>query len=168
MHNVLWAPWRIQYIMSEKDQECIFCVKPRQQDDAANLLLWRGKTAFVMLNRYPYNNGHLMIVPYAHVPSLTDLDASQGTELFGLTAACEAILQKVFHPHGFNIGLNLGTAAGAGFAAHLHVHIVPRWDGDTNYMTVVGELRVIPQHIEQTYDLLVTHFQDLHPETFSA
>jgi ATP adenylyltransferase len=168
MHNVLWAPWRIQYIMSDKDDGCIFCDKPRQRDDATNLILWRGKTGFVVMNLYPYNNGHLMIVPYAHVPSLTDLDAPQRAELFGLTAACEAILRQTLRPDGFNIGLNLGAAAGAGFADHLHIHIVPRWTGDTNFMPVLGELRVIPEHIKQTYGTLVPHFHDLRPETFAS
>ena len=165
MGEVVWAPWRMAYIMSEKAIGCIFCDKPRQQHDAENYIVWRGNTAFVMLNRYPYNNGHLMIVPYAHVASLTDLAAPQRAELFELTAVCEDVLHQALHPDGFNIGLNLGAAAGAGIAEHLHVHIVPRWAGDTNYMTVVGELRVIPQHLDHTYQYLVSHFQALHHKT---
>ena len=165
MGDVVWAPWRLEYILSENETGCIFCDKPPQHRDTENLILWRGTTAFVMLNRYPYNNGHLMIVPHAHVASLTELGASHRAELFELTACCEHILQQALHPSGFNIGMNLGAAAGAGIAAHLHMHIVPRWEGDTNYMTVVGDLRVIPQHISQTYQMLVPHFQALHPET---
>jgi ATP adenylyltransferase len=161
MGEVIWAPWRMAYILSDKAAGCIFCEKPCQQRDAENYLLWRGRTAFVMLNLYPYNNGHLMVVPYRHVASLTDLTAAQRADLFEVTAACEAILRQVLHPQGFNIGLNLGAAAGAGIAEHLHMHLVPRWAGDTNYMTVVGELRVIPQALEQTYALLVPHFQVL-------
>jgi ATP adenylyltransferase len=149
------------YIMGEKAGGCIFCDKLLQQRDAENLVLWRGDTAFVMLNRYPYNNGHLMIVPQAHVASLTQLTPRQREELFELTAISEGILQRAFRPHGFNIGLNLGAAAGAGIAEHLHMHVVPRWAGDTNYMTVIGEIRVIPQHLDETYQLLATHFQTL-------
>jgi ATP adenylyltransferase len=165
MGDVVWAPWRMAYIMGEKTDGCIFCDKPRQQRDAENHLLWRGDTAFVMLNRYPYNNGHLMIIPQAHVASLTQLTPAQRAELFELTAMGESILQRVLQPQGFNIGLNLGAAAGAGIAEHLHIHVVPRWAGDTNYMTVVGDIRVIPQHLDETYQLLVTHFQALsqHP-----
>jgi ATP adenylyltransferase len=162
MGEVVWAPWRMDYILSEKVAGCIFCDKPRQHRDADNYILWRGDTAFVMLNRYPYNNGHLMVVPHAHVPSLTALEAPQRAELLELTAICEAILQRTLRPDGFNIGMNLGVAAGAGIAEHLHLHVVPRWEGDTNYMTVVGEIRVIPQHIDQTYQILVSHFQALH------
>lgn len=165
MGEVLWAPWRIQYILSDKDETCIFCDKPRQSDDAANLILWRGGAGFVVMNRYPYNNGHLMIVPYAHVPSLTDLDAAQRAELFGLTTACEAILRQTLRPDGFNVGLNLGAAAGAGFAEHLHIHMVPRWTGDTNFMPVLGDVRVIPEHLARTYETLAPHFHALRPET---
>lgn len=161
MGDVVWAPWRMAYIMGEKAGGCIFCDKLLQQRDAENLVLWRGDTTFVMLNRYPYNNGHLMIIPQAHVASLTQLTPRQRGELFELTAISEGILQRAFRPHGFNIGLNLGAAAGAGIAEHLHMHVVPRWAGDTNYMTVIGEIRVIPQHLDETYQLLATHFQTL-------
>ena len=161
MADVVWAPWRMSYILAEKPTACIFCERPREPYDAKNLLLWRGRTAFVMMNLYPYNNGHLMVVPHAHVASLTDLDPSQRAELGELTMRCEQVLRQAMHPDGFNIGLNLGSAAGAGLAEHLHVHVVPRWEGDTNYMTVVGEIRVIPQHIDQTYALLAPYFQAL-------
>lgn len=163
MGEIIWAPWRMDYMMSEKTPGCIFCEKPRQADDRANYLVWRGTAAFVMLNLYPYNNGHLMIIPYAHVASLTALNASQRADLLELTASSEAILRQTFRPAGFNIGLNLGAAAGAGIAEHLHIHIVPRWAGDTNFMTVISELRVLPQTLEQTYDLLLPHFQALSP-----
>ena len=165
MGKVVWAPWRMTYIMSEKAAGCIFCDKPRQQRDAENYILWRGATAFVMLNLYPYNNGHLMVVPHAHVASLTELTAPQRAEILDLTATCEGILFQALHPDGFNIGMNLGAAAGAGIAEHLHLHIVPRWAGDTNYMTVVGEIRIIPQHIDHTYQLLVPYFQMHHART---
>jgi ATP adenylyltransferase len=165
MREVVWAPWRMTYIMSTKEAGCIFCDKPRQQRDAENYILWRGNTAFVMLNRYPYNNGHLMVVPHAHVASLTELGAPQRAELIELTTVCEDVLQQALHPDGLNIGLNLGAAAGAGIAEHLHVHVVPRWEGDTNYMTVVGEIRVIPQHLDHTYTFLASHFQACYNKT---
>lgn len=161
MDEVLWAPWRMAYILSEKMASCIFCDHPRQQCDAENLILWRGTTTFVMMNRYPYNNGHLMIIPYAHVASLSALESAQRNELLVVTARCEQVLQEAIQPQGFNVGINLGAAAGAGIAEHLHIHIVPRWAGDTNYMTVVSEVRVIPQHLDHTYQLLVPYFQRL-------
>jgi ATP adenylyltransferase len=117
-----------------------------------------------MMNRYPYNNGHLMVVPHAHAASLTDMEPAQRAELGELTMRCEQVLRQAMHPDGLNIGLNLGSAAGAGLAEHLHVHVVPRWDGDTNYMTVVGEVRVIPQHLDSTYALLLPYFQALRQE----
>lgn len=160
MGETLWAPWRMAYIESEKSTGCIFCDKPREQRDAENFILWRGHTGFVMMNLYPYNNGHLMIVPQAHAASLTELDTAQRADLCETTTLCEHILRQAMRPHGFNIGLNLGAAAGAGIAEHLHVHIVPRWAGDTNYMTVVGEIRVIPQHLEHTYQMLLPYFQN--------
>lgn len=161
MADVVWAPWRMTYILAEKPTGCIFCTKPREQCDAENLIVWRGYTAFVMMNRYPYNNGHLMVVPQAHAASLTELEPAQRAELGELTMLCEQVLRQAMRPDGFNIGLNLGSAAGAGIAEHLHVHVVPRWDGDTNFMTVVSELRVIPQHLDQTYAMLMPYFQTL-------
>jgi ATP adenylyltransferase len=158
MGDVLWAPWRMDYILAEKAAGCIFCEKPHEQRDAENYILWRGRTTFVMLNRYPYTNAHLMVVPAAHVAWLSDLVPAQHSELMEVTAMCEAILRRVLRPEGLNLGINLGAAAGAGIAEHLHLHIVPRWHGDTNYMTVVGEVRVIPQHLDQTYQLLRPYF----------
>ncbi len=159
MGETLWAPWRMAYIETEKSPGCILCDKPRESRDADNLILWRGQRTFVMMNRYPYNNGHLMIVPQAHAASLTTLDAAQRAELGDVTALCEEVLRQAMQPQGFNIGLNLGAVAGAGIAEHLHVHMVPRWAGDTSYITVVGEVRVIPQHLEHTYQTLLPYFQ---------
>ena len=158
MSDVLWAPWRMDYIVSEKEGGCIFCDLPRAAQDAANYILWRGRTAFVMLNRYPYNNAHMMVIPHAHLASLTELDAVQRSELMEVTALCEDVLHQALKPDGLNIGLNLGTASGAGIAEHLHVHLVPRWQGDTNYMTVLGDIRVIPQHLDETYQQLLPYF----------
>ena len=168
MNEAMWAPWRMDYILSDKVGGCIFCEKPHLQDDAEQHILWRGETAFVLMNRYPYNNGHLMVAPHVHVPSLAALGVAQRVELFELTVCCEQVLQQALKPEGFNIGLNLGAAAGAGIAEHLHMHIVPRWAGDTNFMTVLGEIRVIPQHLDQTYQLLVSHFNALQNGTSQA
>lgn len=158
MGDVLWAPWRMDYIVSEKKGGCIFCDLPRAAQDVANYILWRGRTAFVMLNRYPYNNAHMMVIPYLHLASLTELDAVQRGELMDVTALCEDVLHQALQPDGLNIGLNLGAASGAGIAEHLHVHLVPRWQGDTNYMTVLGDIRVIPQHLDATYQQLLPYF----------
>jgi ATP adenylyltransferase len=165
MGDVVWAPWRMDYILTEKEAGCIFCDKPRQPHDVENLILWRGREAFVMMNRYPYNNGHLLVVPHPHAATLGQLTTAQRAELVELTTVCEQVLQDVLRPSGFNIGLNLGAAAGAGMAEHLHIHVVPRWAGDTNYMTVLGEIRVIPQHIVQTYQLLQPYFVAAHSHT---
>ena len=151
MHT-LWAPWRIEYILSEKPTDCIFCEKSHQSsEDHKAFVLYRGISAFVLMNIYPYNNGHLMIAPYAHVPSLTDLTHDQLGELLQLTQQCEAILTQQLQPEGFNIGINLGKVAGAGIETHLHIHIVPRWNGDTNFMSAIGETRVVPEDLEITY-----------------
>ena len=153
--QTLWAPWRLSYILSEKEQECFFCQKLQENaDDRKNFVLYRGTYAFAMLNIYPYNNGHLMIAPYAHVSHLSVLDDSRIAELFLVTRRCEQVLGEAFHPEGFNVGINLGKAAGAGLEEHLHVHIVPRWNGDTNYMTAISNTRVIPQGLNETYDML--------------
>ena len=148
--------------MSEKPTDCIFCDKLHDSsEDHNNFVLYRGTSACVVMNIYPYNNGHLMIVPYAHVPSLTDLRKEQLGELLLLTQHCEAVLTQQIHPEGFNIGINLGKVAGAGIESHLHIHIVPRWNGDTNYMSTIGNTRVIPQALEETYQQLRPYFVEL-------
>ncbi|MCE5312953.1 MAG: HIT domain-containing protein [Nitrospiraceae bacterium] len=152
--KTLWAPWRLEYILSEKPKECIFCISESTDEDRDKLVLYRGKEAFVIMNKYPYNNGHLMVVPYVHASALDELPASTHDEMMQLTSFCTVCLKKAFRPEGFNIGINLGSAAGAGIKEHLHIHIVPRWAGDTNFMTVLGEVRVIPEHILDTYDKL--------------
>jgi len=129
---------------------CLFCVKPRSQDAEAHIL-YRGQHCYVILNRFPYNNGHLMVVPYAHVASLEDLDTETMVELMALTQLSLRVLREAYDPQGFNIGINVGGVAGAGVADHIHLHVVPRWSGDTNYMTVVAETRVIPEWLDQTY-----------------
>jgi ATP adenylyltransferase len=157
--QTIWAPWRIKYILSEKESECFFCKKLQQTvNDRENFVLYRGKTAFALLNIYPYSNGHIMIAPYAHVSCLTALDHNQVADLFLVTQLCEHVLTQAFQPEGFNIGLNLGKAAGAGIEDHLHVHVVPRWNGDTNYMTTISNTRVIPQQLEEAYEMLLPIF----------
>jgi ATP adenylyltransferase len=159
----LWAPWRMEYIregIDKKDNGCIFCAKPAQQHemDRENLILFRGAAAFVIMNAFPYNNGHLMVVPYKHTSSMDDIDGAAAAELWSLLAKSRQALSKAFNPDGFNIGINLGRTAGAGIDTHLHVHIVPRWNGDVNFMPVIGETKVISQSLHDAYDALKGHF----------
>jgi ATP adenylyltransferase len=163
----LWAPWRMDFIL-QKDKSapksgsksgsmtgCIFCSKPKAHEDRKNYILYRGAHVFVMLNIYPYNNGHLLISPYLHTGDLSQLDRTILTELMATVQKSVAALEAAVSPEGFNIGINLGKAAGAGIEDHLHIHIVPRWAGDTNYMPVLSETRVIPEHLDATYDTLL-------------
>ncbi|OGW43473.1 MAG: HIT family hydrolase [Nitrospirae bacterium RBG_16_43_11] len=156
----LWAPWRLNYILEGTTDECIFCVKPKEDKDKDNLILFRGKHAFVIMNLYPYGNGHLMIVPYEHARELNELPEGTLLDLMLLTRKSENVLKKIFQAQGFNIGINLGKAAGAGIDEHLHIHIVPRWIGDTNFMPVLADIKIIPQHIWATYDLLLPFFRE--------
>lgn len=158
----LWAPWRIEYLVKQAEPGCIFCDKPREDRDAGNLILCRGKENFVIMNLYPYTNGHLMIVPYLHTDSLDDLGAECVLEMFELLKLCRRALTASMNPHGFNLGLNMGRPAGAGIHEHIHFHIVPRWNGDTNFMPVLADARVISEHLEETYLKLLPHFSDFH------
>jgi ATP adenylyltransferase len=148
----LWSPWRLEYLTASRVEGCIFCRAAEGDDDRRNLVLLRGERAFLILNRYPYNNGHFMVVPYSHVPSLEDLDALTLTELMLLLNRGLAALRAAMCPDGFNVGVNLGQVAGAGIEEHVHIHAVPRWAGDTNFMPVIGDMRVVPQTWLQTYD----------------
>ena len=152
----LWAPWRIEYIKQPKSDKCILCEIPRQsrENDRKNLLLYRGEKAFIILNRYPYNNGHLMIAPYRHVPSVINLTDDEAIEIHKLLKLSIKILDKTMKPEGYNIGANIGKAAGAGIDMHYHLHIVPRWVGDTNYMPVLSDTKIIVEYLQQTYDNL--------------
>ncbi len=143
-------------------EECLFCLKPRLPDEEAHIL-YRGRWCYVVLNRFPYNNGHLMIVPYIHVPSLEDLDELTSAEWMALTQTSLRVLRQAYNPQGFNVGLNIGTVAGAGVAGHVHLHVVPRWGGDTNYMSVVGQTRTIPEWLEETYRRLRPLFEQHAP-----
>jgi len=145
----LWAPWRLEYVQGTGSNECIFCLGDAS-DDEARLVLHRGQHCFIIMNRFPYSNGHLMVAPLRHVADPGLLDAAEVAELHRLTTLCREILREVCKAQGFNIGMNLGAVAGAGVTDHLHQHIVPRWAGDTNFMPVFADVRVIPQHLEAT------------------
>lgn len=149
----LWAPWRMEYIKSvgNTSKACIFCEKVKEGDDEKSLVVYRGNEAFVLLNAYPYNNGHLMVAPYRHVPSLTDLSDQELLSVFKLVNLSIKALTASMKPEGFNVGVNIGKAAGAGIEEHVHVHVVPRWVGDTNFMPVVGEVKVIPELLRSTW-----------------
>ena len=147
----MWAPWRIEYILSEKDAKCIFCEKPNQDRDRENLILYRGNKNVVMLNRYPYNPGHLMVAPYKHVSELDILDDEELLEHIRLVSKCVVMLRKEVSPEGFNVGINLGRVGGAGIEDHIHTHIVPRWNGDTNFMPVISDTRSVPEALDATY-----------------
>lgn len=153
--QTIWAPWRLSYIEKpSKDggASCIFVDLPAENDDRKNTILYRGEHSFVLLNAYPYTSGHLMIAPYRHTAELTELGDAALLEINQLLGKAVGWLRKAYKPEGFNIGVNLGSAAGAGIPSHIHWHVVPRWTGDTNYMTTVGDVRVLPQSLEDTYD----------------
>ncbi|ADD69580.1 histidine triad (HIT) protein [Denitrovibrio acetiphilus DSM 12809] len=157
----LWAPWRMSYISGiGKSDECVFCHNPAQDPskDKENLILYRGRHNFIIMNLYPYNNGHLMVVPYKHTGDLCDLNDDEMLELMQLSQLTLRVFKKVFSPEGFNTGFNIGKAAGAGIRQHIHFHVLPRWTGDTNFMPVLGETRVISEHIFDTYDTLKEAF----------
>ncbi len=157
----IWAPWRLAYVTdAAKDSEpdCIFCAKPRAGDDEANLIVHRGEHAFVLLNLYPYTNGHLMIAPYEHVGALQQVPAETTAELMALAQRAMSVLERKYSPHGYNVGFNQGRVAGAGVEHHIHMHVVPRWGGDNNFMPVLADTRVMPQTLEQSFEGLRGEF----------
>ena len=148
----IWTPWRMKYIQeNQPENECIFCLAAESQEDEQHLIFYRGARVYMILNRYPYTSGHVMCVPYVHQSRLHDLSEAARAEIMELVSRSVEVLQSVYAPDGFNVGLNLGEVAGAGVADHLHMHIVPRWGGDTNFMTSVGETRVLPEALDETY-----------------
>lgn len=157
----LWAPWRIDYILGPKAGECVFCLPKGREEDAERLVLRRGSHCFVIMNKFPYSNGHLMICPYRHVMNIEDLNSEELAEMTAFMQDCSRILKEHFHCEGINIGLNQGEAAGAGIREHLHFHLVPRWNGDSSFIAVMDEVRTIPQHLTETYAQLLPHFQKL-------
>src|ERR671916_225124 len=155
----LWAPWRLEYIKGPKADECIFCTKPEAGDDRGSYIVRRGQHCFVMLNAFPYNNGHLMVSPYRHVPSIEELDADTLLELMTLAQEGLAALREAYGPEGFNLGINQGKVAGAGVEHHVHLHVVPRWGADTNFMPVIGDTRVLPQSLDDSYAAMTEAFE---------
>lgn len=153
----LWAPWRMDYILKPKEKRCIFCLRPNKKTDRDHLVLYRGKYAFVMINRFPYNNGHLMVAPLRHCVDLESLTSHESKELFELLQGSIRVLKNSLFPEGFNIGVNIGKVGGAG-EEHLHFHIVPRWAGDTNFMPILGETKIVPEHLSNTYQKLHAAF----------
>lgn len=153
--DYLWTPWRYKYIAdAAKDDRCIFCEATAANDDAKMLVVFRGITNYIILNRFPYTSGHVMVVPYAHISDLAAADPEVLSEMMRLAQRAKVALEKTYHPEGYNVGMNLGRAAGAGVLGHLHLHVLPRWSGDSNFMTVVGETRVEPEDLETTYKKL--------------
>jgi ATP adenylyltransferase len=156
--DYLWTPWRYQYIAAAKDNGCIFCAAAKSKDDAQSQIILRGQRNFIILNRYPYTSGHVMVVPYAHIPDLTGSEPETLAEMMALAQRSQTALATVYRPDGFNLGMNIGRAAGAGVAGHIHMHVLPRWSGDANFMTTVAETRVEPEDLAVTYDKLKRAF----------
>lgn len=164
MEGRLWAPWRMKYIESAsggEDETCFLCENPRMEDSEANLILHRGKLCFVIMNLYPYNNGHLMIAPYRHIGDYLEMSRDELSEINDLTRLCVQALEATMRPHGYNIGINLGRVAGAGVEDHIHLHIVPRWNGDTNFMPVIAETKVVSESLHEGWRRLRKAFENL-------
>jgi ATP adenylyltransferase len=158
--DYLWTPWRYAYIVgADKAQGCVFCDKEKM-DDREAFIVHRGAHSFIVLNIFPYTSGHVMIVPYAHLDELQKLPAPAAQEVMALAQRTEAVLRRVYHPDGINLGMNIGKAAGAGVAGHIHMHVLPRWVADANFVSVIGETRVLPESLEQTWERLRKAFGD--------
>ena len=169
--DVLFTPWRYPYLTSPKSESsdsCIFCTAAASKDERETLTLYRGTRTLVMMNRYPYSNGHLMVAPVAHEARLFDSSDGALRALIRLTAEAQRILSDAYHPDGFNVGMNFGRVAGAGFADHYHVHIVPRWGGDVNFMSVTAKTRLVPEDLDMTYDRLRPHFDAIRKEAIEG
>ena len=154
----IWAPWRMEYIQMKKTKGCFLCEKPGQDNDVTNHILFRGEKNFIIMNTYPYNPGHLMIAPYQHVSSLEKLTKAELHEHFDIVSQSIKVLRQIFSPDGFNLGINIGKVAGAGIEDHIHTHIVPRWQGDTNCMPVISDVKVVPEALAETYQKLKGKF----------
>lgn len=157
--DYLWTPWRYQYIASLKNpSRCVFCLEASSEYDERDFVVFRGKSSFVILNIFPYTTGHLLVAPYSHTADFQKASPEESAEMLELVKRCQYALQQAYQPDGFNIGMNLGRCAGAGVEHHLHMHVVPRWIGDSNFMTIVGETRVLPETLESTFSKLRPHF----------
>ena len=155
--NYLWSPWRMKYIQKHKKEEgCVFCNVQEMPDNEENLIVYRGELSYVIMNRFPYTSGHVLVIPYVHENNLEVLDEATRAEMMELSTKTMTVLRAIYKPHGFNFGANIGSAAGAGIAPHVHLHIVPRWDGDTNFMSSLGETRVLPETLESSYRRIVS------------
>jgi len=154
----LWSPWRYRYLQKEPEPGCIFCEKAAQNRDTENFIVLRAELNYIILNLYPYTTGHLMVVPYEHVARLADAKPETLKEMIHLAQRAEEALGDAYHPKGFNLGMNIGESAGAGVAGHIHMHVLPRWPGDVNFLTAVGETRVIPEELPVTWEKLVKAF----------
>jgi len=154
--DYLWTPWRYRYVTTAagKDDRCVLCDAPAANDDAATLIVFRGKDNYIILNRFPYTSGHVMVVPYAHHATPAAYNADTLNEMMQLAIRAQAALETLYHPDGYNLGMNIGRAAGAGIAGHIHMHVLPRWIGDTNFMTTTGETRIEPEELAVTYQRL--------------
>ncbi len=159
--KVLWAPWRMAYIAGDREQGCLLCSKLQEKDDKGNLVLHRSGRSFIIMNRFPYANGHLMVSPNRHVASLQELDEGEMVDLMALLKKSILLLNRALRPDGFNVGMNIGRVAGAGIGDHIHFHIVPRWNGDTNFMPVLFETKVMPEYLEETYEKLISLVEEL-------
>ena len=164
--EVLWAPWRLDYILGPKPDDCVFCLPETRDEDRERLVLLRARHSFVIMNKFPYNNGHLMVTPYRHLMNLADVTPEESHELMDLIRDCTIALQGQFSPQGINVGLNIGEASGAGIREHLHFHLVPRWVGDSSFMAVCSETRVVPEHLLAAYDRLKPHFVRLENDRY--
>lgn len=154
----LWASWRMKYITkAEKETGCVFCNALAKKQDGDNLVVMRAERAFIILNKYPYTSGHIMVAPLAHTATLEDLDPATRAEMMELSSLCMSTLRKIYNPQAFNFGANIGEAAGAGVPGHVHLHIVPRWNGDTNFMSTVGDVRILPEDLAETYRRVRTY-----------
>jgi ATP adenylyltransferase len=163
--NHLWSPWRMSYILENNNEEgCVFCEMLQRNDSIENLIIYRGNKAYVVLNRYPYTSGHLMVIPMRHCETLETLSTDTRAEMMELITRCVSVLDREYQPHGYNIGANLGGAAGAGIPQHLHFHIVPRWQGDTNYMSAIGGTRVVPEALDETYQRILKTWDGIVPD----
>ncbi|MBL8148733.1 MAG: HIT domain-containing protein [Blastocatellia bacterium] len=155
----LWSPWRYQYIAKEKKyNECVFCRLPKEERDEETFIVYRGCFNYIVLNIFPYTSGHLLVIPFQHTSSFSDIEKEVSDEMMDLTKKCQAVLQQEYKPDGFNLGMNLGVASGAGVAEHLHMHILPRWFGDANFTSVIGETRILPEMLGNTFLRLKKYF----------
>lgn len=157
----LWAPWRMKFIQQIDKSVCIFCEKPSLNKDEENYIIYRGKYSYIIMNIYPYSNGHIMIAPYAHKAGMEDLNEEELLEIMKLAQLSIRAIKQKMNPEGFNLGMNLGKVAGAGFDSHLHLHIVPRWQGDTNFMPIIGQTKVMSEFLEETYKKLIEGLKEV-------